>query len=1149
VQGCARTSGGAGTSEPAASWSAYNKRYGWVPAVGTCTPNPDYWGGLLWHRLMGSKGQRVMNMSAAFATGADVTLRAYGHCGNTSASGDLSLVLINLLNASNTVNLPGAVGARTDYVLTPGEPAGGWEVDHHGQRDETKTDVVLLNGEVLSLDGAALPAISGAAGSGGSVALPPLAIAFVVVHKSASCASLKTDESQGHVRYCPSADDLVVAYSAPLTPSLKDRGWTLHGGGGVATKSSFNLLGGFAEFDLDFSAVNEGVNANIYSISPRLHGGDFSKAADYCDGGGNTSKPAGKGGYCLEVDWIESNGKCGGATAIHDVPGRNTSRRPLGCNAAGCRKEYLYMKSTMHMRAEYDTAGRLTLTHENQTITPKQWVPLPNASDWSVTERSYASLGAVIYSSQWIGWAPAQALGCIDPHSCNFPTPGNCSAVLASSTYTVSNLEVFGTVVQGPVPTVCKVDDAHALRSSFPLQCTAANDFPQQTTFHAFNPDAVGHTAHLNDANAIFEYRGIFHIMAQHGGGNWSHQVSNDLVRWWSLPDALDGNASSSWDQDTCDGVVSFPDLGRAPYNGSTPVMLYGPDCGKKLPPTPPPGGNVGSGDYPSVAVALPAHDGTDVHLTKWEASSNPVSFDGVPCSFPGRVWKSVVGARWNMLCALDGRGPWSLFSTTDATLLTGWKLADKAFATDASGAVPSGGGAGALFHRIPDGGGDLYTFNTGTGDRFAVGRYDAKAEKLALLSDAHGKAKQYVLDHGIGYSGAGIGGVYKWATTGRSADGRLLTTAWVDEGECAPDSPRTLRPTNPRNCNGMRHRSVFSLPREIRWDAAAAQLVSRPVAELASLRNASYIADGRFVVQRDSRRGLAQIPRAAGGALDLEFSFALPLGGRQPRDFGVAVRAERDSLAGAAVQLMFNVSAPFANGSRSVSAWDVARPAHLPAPPVMLARWNNDTDIHDMSSRTCHHAAADYDLTRHPPGSGDTAATCQATCDADKRCAAWVWVVRGLPAGTADCIKKALPFGRCPAQPRPHPCKPCTLTSGAKTPSGCDRPRPPAVAFGVELLKGETSLAVRILVDRPVVEVFVQGGRAAFVAASNFSVGRASVHLVNDGAVAVAATVNASGMGCGWANALPLPTSTSAEIAMKTDDSGGRLRLSRGVG
>jgi hypothetical protein len=32
----------------------------------------------------------------------------------------------------------------------------------------------------------------------------------------------------------------------------------------------------------------------------------------------------------------------------------------------------------------------------------------------------------------------------------------------------------------------------------------------------------------LNDANAIVEYKGIYHAMMQEGGGNWSHGVSND---------------------------------------------------------------------------------------------------------------------------------------------------------------------------------------------------------------------------------------------------------------------------------------------------------------------------------------------------------------------------------------------------------------------------------------------------------------------------------------------------------------------------------------------------------------------------------------------------------------------------------------------
>ena len=45
---------------------------------------------------------------------------------------------------------------------------------------------------------------------------------------------------------------------------------------------------------------------------------------------------------------------------------------------------------------------------------------------------------------------------------------------------------------------------------------------------------------------------------------------------------------------------------------------------------------------------------------------------------------------------------------------------------------------------------------------------------------------------------------------------------------------------------------------------------------------------------------------------------------------------------------------------------------------------------------------------------------------------------------------------------------------------------------------------------------------RGAFVAASNFSQELSSVHLVNDGAVAVQATASAWGMGCGWAAQLP---------------------------
>jgi hypothetical protein len=62
-----------------------------------------------------------------------------------------------------------------------------------------------------------------------------------------------------------------------------------------------------------------------------------------------------------------------------------------------------------------------------------------------------------------------------------------------------------------------------------PIQCTSASDKPQWTTFHPSNAvyrDPVSGAltmAHLNDANAIFEFGGLYHAMAQKGGSDWTH--------------------------------------------------------------------------------------------------------------------------------------------------------------------------------------------------------------------------------------------------------------------------------------------------------------------------------------------------------------------------------------------------------------------------------------------------------------------------------------------------------------------------------------------------------------------------------------------------------------------------------------------------
>jgi hypothetical protein len=113
-----------------------------------------------------------------------------------------------------------------------------------------------------------------------------------------------------------------------------------------------------------------------------------------------------------------------------------------------------------------------------------------------------------------------------------------------------------------------------------------------------------------------------------------------------------------------CDGTISFPNLGTE-FDGTIPVALYGPDCGKPVTssspapaPAPTPASSplptpsestmphvpmpspvrVHVGDVPRVEVAVPA-DPQDPYLAKWINSplvKGPVTFDGVGCSFAG---------------------------------------------------------------------------------------------------------------------------------------------------------------------------------------------------------------------------------------------------------------------------------------------------------------------------------------------------------------------------------------------------------------------------------------------------------------------------------------------------------------------------------
>ena len=140
----------------------------------------------------------------------------------------------------------------------------------------------------------------------------------------------------------------------------------------------------------------------------------------------------------MEVDWVETNGNCGGATTLHTVAGPGS----VGCTAWGCQLEYHYNgRPSFHMRVDYKTNGEWTTTRDGQKISPGNLNPVPGSSDWDSLVSAYKTRGAVIYSSQWTGWVPVSDCG----------TRGD----LYSSTFSIKNLKVYGSVVQGPVPRTC----------------------------------------------------------------------------------------------------------------------------------------------------------------------------------------------------------------------------------------------------------------------------------------------------------------------------------------------------------------------------------------------------------------------------------------------------------------------------------------------------------------------------------------------------------------------------------------------------------------------------------------------------------------------------------------------------------------------
>ncbi|XP_064958196.1 heparanase-like protein 1 [Musa acuminata AAA Group] len=140
----------------------------------TFVPNPDFYGALLWHQLMGPGVLHTTSDGSPY-------LRAYAHCSKKKSG--VTLLLINLSNST-----------AFDVVVTSDlnlyRPRSGNEQGQHGEREEyhltaqggdLRSSEMLLNGKLLKLTPSfEIPHMEPSIVSAGApLTIAPLSIAFV----------------------------------------------------------------------------------------------------------------------------------------------------------------------------------------------------------------------------------------------------------------------------------------------------------------------------------------------------------------------------------------------------------------------------------------------------------------------------------------------------------------------------------------------------------------------------------------------------------------------------------------------------------------------------------------------------------------------------------------------------------------------------------------------------------------------------------------------------------------------------------------------------------------------------------------------------------------------------------------------------------
>jgi hypothetical protein len=128
------------------------------------TPRPNYWGALLWRRMMGTT---VLDSGVPIGAG----LHVYAHC-QRGTSGGVALLVINADRIAS-------------HPLTLAKPSQRYTLDAASLRAST----VWLNGATLGLDDKGdLPSIAGVRTAAGALSFAPATISFLTIPEAANSA-------------------------------------------------------------------------------------------------------------------------------------------------------------------------------------------------------------------------------------------------------------------------------------------------------------------------------------------------------------------------------------------------------------------------------------------------------------------------------------------------------------------------------------------------------------------------------------------------------------------------------------------------------------------------------------------------------------------------------------------------------------------------------------------------------------------------------------------------------------------------------------------------------------------------------------------------------------------------------------------------